>query len=191
MRLARAMRRKAERSAAVGELQAVKSYAKAKKAVRHATTREIVMQAMIRKQAAADITTTIMIAVHRTFGWGADRLTRLQKKMRVELECLKGKYVKLEELEEIIRDELKWGFNIEDASDLDMRHRTEYRTIRVMSAVLLVALRDEFGFGQKRAMRVYEELRNIWKDIHNGKTSIEDAWKEHMRISGRATVKTA
>ena len=111
--------------------------------------------------------------------------------MGIELACLKEKYVKLEELEEIIRDELKWDFNIEDSSDLDMRHRTEYRTVRVMSAVLLVALRDEFGFGQKRAMRVYRELRNIWKDIHDGKTSIEDAWREHECIFKRMTAKTA
>lgn len=191
MRLARAMKRKAMRSAQIGEKKGRQDYSRAKRAVRHATTREIVLQAVIRKQAAADITTTIMVAVHRTFGWGADRLIRLQKKMGIELACLKEKYVKLEELEEIIRDELKWDFNIEDSSDLDMRHRTEYRTVRVMSAVLLVALRDEFGFGQKRAMRVYRELRNIWKDIHDGKTSIEDAWREHECIFKRMTAKTA
>lgn len=103
MRLARAMRRKAERSAAVGELQAVKSYAKAKKAVRHATTHEIVMQAAVRRQAVVEIMATIVVAMHRSYGWGMDRLLRLRKKMRVQMECLKGRYVKLEEMEKSSR----------------------------------------------------------------------------------------
>lgn len=80
MRLARAMKRKMEKQAATGDLRAAKTYLKAKTAVRHATTREIVEQVAIRKQAVAEITTTMVVAVHRSFGWGSDRILRLRKK---------------------------------------------------------------------------------------------------------------
>lgn len=80
MRLARAMKRKMEKQAVTGDLRAAKSYLKAKKSVRHATTREIVEQVVIRKQAVAEITTTMVVAMHRSFGWGTDRILRLRKK---------------------------------------------------------------------------------------------------------------
>lgn len=183
MRMARAMRRKAEKSATVGDRRAVKDYNRAKRAVRHATTKEIVTAKLIQRKATTEIMATIIIAMHRTFGWGEDRLTRLHHKMRVQLECLKGKYVTLEEMEGIIRDELKWAFQIAKESNAwELPYRVEYRAVRTMSAALIVSLRDEFGFGYKRARRGYEELRNIWKDIHDGKTSLEDMWAEIKRL---------
>ena len=172
MRLARAMRRKAEKSAAVGDRRAAKTYAKAKKAVRHATTHELVMQAAVRRQAVVEIMATIVVAMHRSFGWSTDRLLRLRKKMRVQMECLKGRYVKLEEMEAIIERDDTW----------EMRRRVEYRTVRVMSAVFLIALRDEFGFGQKRAMRAYKELADIWTAVHEGSLTMEAVWKEHDAV---------
>lgn len=182
MRLARAMRRKAEKSAAVGDRRAAKTYAKAKKAVRDATTHELVMQAAVRRQAVVEIMATIVVAMHRSFGWSTDRLLRLRKKMRVQMECLKGQYAKLEEMEAIVEKELNWGFRIERDDTWEMRRRVEYRTVRVMSAVFLIALRDEFGFGQKRAMRAYKELADIWTAIHNGSLTMEAVWKEHDAV---------
>ena len=99
MRLARAMKRKMEKQAATGDLRAAKTYLKAKTSVRHATTREIVEQVAIRKQAVAEITTTMAVAVHRIFGWGADRILRLRKKMRSQAECIRWKQVNLLEAE--------------------------------------------------------------------------------------------
>lgn len=60
--------------------RAVKTYVKAKKAVRHATTHELVMQAAVRRQAVVEIMATIVVAMHRSFGWSTDRLLRLRKK---------------------------------------------------------------------------------------------------------------
>ncbi len=186
MRMARAMRRKAEKSAAIGDLRAVREYKRAKKAVRHATTKEIVTAKLIQRKAATEIMATIIIAMHRTFGWGEDRLTRLHHKMRVQLECLQGKYVTIEEMEGIIRDELKWVFQIaKEQNTWELPYRVEYRAVRTMSAALIVSLRDEFGFGYKRARRGYEELRGIWKDIHDGKMDFEDMWAEYDRITSK------
>lgn len=182
MRLARAMRRKAEKSAAVGDRRAVKTYAKAKKAVRHATTHELVMQAAVRRQAVVEIMATIVVAMHRSYGWGMDRLLRLRKKMRVQMECLKGRYVKLEEMEAIVEKELDWDFRLERTDTWETWRKVEYRAVRVMSAVFLIALHDEFGFGQKRAMRAYKELADIWTAIHNGSLTMEAMWKEHDAV---------
>ena len=54
----------------------------------------------------------------------------------------------LEEMEAIVEKELNWGFRIERDDTWEMRRRVEYRTVRVMSAVFLIALRDEFGSGK-------------------------------------------
>lgn len=192
MSLARAMKRKLEKQAATGDLRAAKSYLKAKKSVRHATTREIVEQTFVRRQAVAEIMMTMVVAVHRTFGWGMDRILRLRKKMRVEAECLKGKYVKLEEIEGIIEREMKWRFDIKkNPGTWKLRQETEYKATRFMSAVFVIALHDEFGFGYKRARRAYDELSTIWKAIHDGELSIADIWAEHDRIGKRVTCRTA
>lgn len=191
MRLARTMKRKLEKQAATGDLRAAKSYLKAKKSVRHATTREIVEQTIVRRQAVAEIMMTMVVAVHRTFGWGMDRILRLRKKMRVEAECLKGKYVKLEEIEGIIEREMKWRFDIKkNPGTWKLHQETEYKATRFMSAVFVIALHDEFGFGYKRARRAYDELTAIWKAIHDGELSIADIWAEHDCIGKRATCKT-
>lgn len=190
MRLARAMKRKMEKKATTGDLRAVKSYLKAKKAVRHVTTREIVMEASVRRTAVVEIMATVVIAMHRSFGYGADRILRLRKKMRMQMECIKGRYVKLEEIEAIVEKELHWRFRIEKDSDLDLCQRTEYKTVRLMSAVLILSMHDEFGFGYKRAKKVYDELTAIWKAIHDGELSMESVFAEHDKICGR-TVKMA
>lgn len=192
MSLARAMKRKLEKQAATGDLRAAKSYIRAKKSVRHATTREIVEQTIVRRQAVAEIMMTMVVAMHRSFGWGMDRLLRLRKKMRIEAECLKGKYVKLEEIEGIIEREMKWRFNIEkNPGTWRLSQETEYKATRFMSAVFVIALHDEFGFGYKRARRAYDELTAIWKTIHDGELSIADIWAEHDRIGKRVTCRTA
>ena len=183
------MKRKLEKQAATGDLRAVKSYLKAKKSIRHATTREIVEQTIVRRQAVAEIMMTMVVAVHRTFGWGMDRILRLRKKMRIEADCLKGKYVKLEEIEGIIEREMKWRFDIKkNPGTWKLCQETEYKATRFMSAVFIIALHDEFGFGYKRARRAYDELTAIWKAIHDGELSIADIWAEHDRIGKRAMV---
>lgn len=189
MRLARAMKRKMEKQAATGDLRAAKSYIKARKAVHHATTREIVEQVFIRKKAVAEITTTMAVAVHRSFGWGADRILRLRKKMRSQAECIRGKYVKVEDIEGIIEREMKWRFRIEEVGGT-LRRQTEYKVTRFMSAIFVLALRDEFGFGYKRARKAYDELSAIWKAIHDGELSLGDIFAEYERIGKRVINKT-
>ena len=181
MSLARTMKRKLEKQATTGDMRAAKGYLKAKKSVRHATTREIVEQVAIRKQAVAEITTTMVVAVHRIFGWGADRILRLRKKMRSQEECIRRKYVRVEDIEGIIEREMKWRFNIEKNGGT-LRQQTEYKATRFMSAVFVLALHDEFGFGYKRAKRAYDELSAIWKAIHDGELSLGDIFAEYERI---------
>ena len=191
MSLARAMKRKLEKQAATGDLRAAKSYLKAKKSVRHATTREIVEQTIVRRQSVAEIMMTMVVAVHRSFGWGTDRILRLRKKMRSQAECIRRKYVRVEDIEGIIEREMKWRFDIKkNPGTWKLRQETEYKATRFMSAVFVIALHDEFGFGYKRAKRAYDELTAIWKAIHDGELSITDIWAEHDRIGKRVTCRT-
>lgn len=136
MRLARAMKRKAEKSAAVGELRAVKDYARIKKTVRHATTREVVMCEKARKETETASMIIMDVAVNRVFGIGKKNALRLRKKMNSHMECIKRKYVTVAEIEGIIRDELRMDLTKEsNVSEWDMLSRVQYETVCEMTAV--------------------------------------------------------
>lgn len=95
--------------------------------------------------------------------------------------------MRVEDIEGIIEREMNWRFNIEKNGGT-LRQQTEYKATRFMSAVFIIALHDEFGFGYKRARRAYDELTAIWKAIHDGELSIADIWAEHDHIGKRAMV---
>ncbi len=191
MRLARKMKRKAMKSAVVGEQRAVKDVARVKSAVRHATTREIVVKENIRLEAMTNIMVTMDVTVNRAFGWGRKNILRMRKKMHSQMECIKRKYVTVEELEDIIRDELDIDFRIKpDSADWDMSRRVQYGVVREMSAIFILALRDEFGMGTKRTERAYQVLADIWDDINAGNVTIADMRAERDAIGRRTARKT-
>lgn len=175
MRLARKMKRKAEKSAAVGELRAAKGFARAKKTVRHVTTEEIVKREKTRKETETASMIIMDVTVNRVFGWGKKNALRLRKKMHTHMECIKRKYVTVTEIEDIILNEL--GIDLtkkSDVSEWDMLSRVRYETICEMTAVFLLALHDEFGIGQKRAARAYRVLEEISDDISTGKVTLDE-----------------
>lgn len=184
MRLARAMKRKAEKSAAVGELRAVKGFARAKKTVYHATTEEIVRCKKVRKETETTSMIIMDVAVNRVFGWGKKNALRLRKKMHTHMECIKQKYVTVAEIEDIVRDELRMDLTKEsDVSEWDMLPRVQYETVCEMTAVFLLALHDEFGIGQKRAARAYRVLEDLGNDISTGKVTLDEMRAERDNSS--------
>lgn len=179
MKLARKMKRALEKKAKQGNALGVRDAVKAKKAVRHATTHEIVARENIRMEAQTNIILMIDVAMMRTFNFGKDRLLRLRKKMFVHLECLRTGYSTVEDLEEIIKQEVGVAFQIDpDCKNWDMVRRTEYEVVRVMSAVFVVALRDEFCFGPKRLDKAYLELTSIAHDVQMQKVDFKQLRKE-------------
>ncbi len=191
MRLARKMKRKAMKSAAVGEQRAVKDVARVKSVVSHVTTRELVVKENIRLEAMTNIMVTMDVTVNRAFGWGRKNILRMRKKMHNEMECIKRKYVTVEELEDIIRNELDIDFRINpDSADWDMPRRVQYGVVREMPAIFIMALRDEFGMGTKRTERAYQVLADIWDDINAGKVTIADMRAERDAIGRRSARKT-
>lgn len=175
MKMARKMKRALEKKAKQGAALGANDVRKAKKAVRHATAHEIVAKENIRMEAQTNIILMIDVAMMRTFNFGKDRLLRLRKKMFVHLECLRTHYSTVEDLEEIIKQEAGVIFQIDpDCKNWDMVRRTEYEVVRVMSAVFVVALRDEFGFGPKRLDKAYKELTSIAYDVQMQKTNFKE-----------------
>lgn len=186
MRLARAMKRKMMKSVSVADRRAVHDVAQIKASVRHATTKEIVMAEAIKMEATTNIMVTMDVAVHRVFGWGRQNILRLRKKMHSQMECIKGRYVKVDDLENIIRDELGIDFRVKTDSSLwEMARRVQYAVVREMSAVFIIALRDEFGMGVTRTERAYQELTDIWDKINDGDATMGDMRAERDRIGKR------
>lgn len=184
MSLARAMKRKLEKQAATGDLRAAKSYLKVQKNVCHATTKEIVRCNIARRKIETASMIIMDVTVNRVFGWGKKNVLRLRKKMHAHMECIKRKYVTVAEIEGIIWDELGMDLTKKsDVSDLDMLSRVQYETVCEMTAVFLLALRDEFGIGQKRAMRAYRVLEEIGNDISTGKVTLDEMRAERDNSS--------
>lgn len=191
MRLARAMKRKMMKSVSVADRRAARDVAQIKASVRHVTTKEIVMAEAIKMEATTNIMVTMDVAVHRVFGWGRKNILRLRKKMHSQMECIKGRYVKVDDLENIIRDELGIDFRVKtDSSSWETARRVQYAVVREMSAVFIIALRDEFGMGVTRTERAYQELTDIWDDINAGNVTIVDMRAEWDAIGRRTARKT-
>ena len=182
MKMARKMKRNLEKKARQGDALGVRDVTKAKKAVRHATTREIVIQKNVFLEAQTNIMLMIDITMMRTFSFGRDRLLRLRKKIYSNLECLKMHYVSIEELEEIIKQEGDMAFYVNpESKNWEMIRRTEYDVVRIMSAVFLVSLRDEFGFGPKRLAKAYDILTEIAGGIQERKINFDKLRQERER----------
>lgn len=106
--------------------------------------------------------------------------------MHSQMECIKGRYVKVDDLENIIRDELGIDFRVKtDSSSWEMARRVQYAVVREMSAVFIIALRDEFGMGVTRTERAYQELTDIWDKINDGDATMGDMRAERDRIGKR------
>ena len=78
---------------------------KAKAAVRHATTKQIIRDHGVVSEAYDNLMVLFDVAVHRAFGWGAKTRKRLHAKMARHLLCLKGRMVTTPDIEKILRDE--------------------------------------------------------------------------------------
>jgi hypothetical protein len=91
--------------------------------------------------------------------------------------CLKSKYVTVDELEQIIQQETKMNMEIRhrpaDPSWSTILKR-QYQVVNEMTAVVLLALRDEFGWSKKRMERLFDMAADISQDLKNKRISYDN-----------------
>ena len=158
---------------------------KAKAAVRHATTEQIIRDHGVVSETYDNLMTIFDAAVHRCFGWGKKMRTRLHAKMARHLLCLKKHLVTTPDIEKILREEA--GLDLDKCFDetdyLDRSMRLQYTAMNDMSAIFLISLMDEFGYKKVRLKRVYKLAGDIAHDISTG--AVEWADVRHETVSAK------
>ena len=143
---------------------------KAKAAVRHATTQQIIRDHGVVSEAYDNLMVLFDVAVHRAFGWGKKMRTRLHAKMAVHLLCLRGRMVTTGDIEKILRDEA--GLDLDKchikAAAWDRDRKLQYSATDDMSAIFLLSIMDEFGYKKVRLSRVYNVAADIAHEISTG-----------------------
>lgn len=145
---------------------------KAKAAVRHATTEQIIKDHGVVSEAYDNLMILFDVSVHRAFGWGAKTRKRLHAKMARHLLCLKSRLVTTPDIEQILRDEA--GLDLDkchiQADKWDHDRRLQYSATDDMSAIFLLSLMDEFGYKKIRLSRVYNVAADIAHQVKTGAT---------------------
>ena len=153
---------------------------KAKAAVRHATTEQIIRDHGVVSEAYDNLMTIFDAAVHKSFGWGKKMRTRLHAKMARHLLCLKGRMVTTPDIEQILRDEAGLDLDkcFKDAGGWTHNRRLQYTAMNDMSAIFLLSLMDEFGYKKVRLSRVYNVAADIAHEISTGAVEWADVRRE-------------
>lgn len=177
-RFAKALSRKHEKNYKKSEERAEATEKKGKRAVQHATTKQIIRDRTVMAGAYDALTLIFDVAVHETFGWGVDMRTRLHKKMSRHILCMKSRLVTTKDIERILRDEV----NMEPEKEVNIDswgrdHKIRYKAVGDLSAIFLLSLLDEFGYKTRRLDRVYKAASRIANKLKTGKVTALDLEK--------------
>ena len=178
-RFAKALSRKHEKSYKKREEWAEATEKKGKRAVQHATTRQIIRDRTVMAGAYDTLTLIFDVAVHETFGWGVDMRARLHKKMSRHILCMKSRLVTTKDIERILRDEVNMEPEKEELNidSWGRDHKIRYKAVGDLSAIFLLSLLDEFGYKTRRLDRVYKAASRIANKLKTGKVTALDLEK--------------
>ena len=178
-RFAKALSRKHEKSYKKSEERVEATEKKGKRAVQHATTKQIIRDRTVMAGAYDTLTLIFDVAVHETFGWGVDMRARLHKKMARHILCMKSHLVTTKDIERILRDEADMEPEKEklDMDSWGRERRIQYKATGDLSAIFLLSLLDEFGYKTRRLKRVYDAATKVANKLKIGSVTVQDLEK--------------
>jgi hypothetical protein len=124
-----------------------------------------------------DLMAILLVAAHRIFGFGKDRLTTLCKKTLNQLECLDNRYVTQTDLERIIANEADFAL-IETVGKKDHNRQLLENVNSRLSLCFLVSLLDGWNFKGRRMKKVYEEAQRIGIGLKNYDYGMDEVYRE-------------
>ncbi|WP_337475385.1 hypothetical protein [Mitsuokella jalaludinii] len=178
-RFAKALSRKHEKNYKKSEERAEATEKKGKRAMQHATTKQIIRDRTVMAGAYDTLTLIFDVAVHETFGWGVDMRARLHKKMARHILCMKSHLVTTKDIERILRDEADMEPEKEklDMDSWGRERRIQYKATGDLSAIFLLSLLDEFGYKTRRLKRVYDAATKVANKLKIGSVTVQDLEK--------------
>lgn len=163
-----------------GEKCAIKDNLHAYQTVCHATSKEIILYKVAKLEAATNLMVMIDV-VMKKFGFGRKRIFALRKKINNHLQCIKTHYVTTEEIENILREEIKFDLQAKTEAKTDLQSRASQAAVRDISAAFCISLLDEFGWKQKRIGRAYRMLAAIGTLMKQRKIDMDELKAERNR----------
>ncbi len=124
-----------------------------------------------------DLMAILLVASHRIFGFGKDRLTTLWEKTLNQLECLDKRYVTEKDLERIIAEEADFGL-IGTVGEKNHNRQLLENVNSRLSVCFLVSLLDGWNYKGKRMKKVYEEAQRIGLGLKNLEYGMDEVYKE-------------
>lgn len=181
-KIGREQRRKNQKFDAIAEYSRKKGDS-AKRQVMHADSRQYVIDMACRAEAIQNILTIFLASMHAEFGFGKKRLEQLDDKIYSYFNCMKRRYVKLSEMEQILSREA--DIHLEDDANRCASNE-HYRQISKnvsdeLSACFLLALLDGFGFKKKRLLAAYSAAANVASSLKKKELKLDDLKQELIK----------
>jgi len=131
------------------------------------------------------------LAMHRAFGFGTKRWTRLLEKMRSYVICMgyfdpQGRsYVTPEEIDQALKEEAKMVVIGNVPLPKDPVGALRMETQDNMSRCFMLALLDAFDFKGQRIHRAYDAIADIGDEMIAGRMTKNDLAKKVAELDGR------
>lgn len=164
---ARARARKEKKAARVGNERGAKQAVRVQRSVKGAYVYQLRYDTAVRKEALRNLSAVFMYAMHEKYRFGAGYLERLRNKMQSVFDSIVAGNVSVEEIAQYLHDEIKLDCGVDTQDPKADHHRQiEFRAVKEMSAALLMALLDEFGFKAKRLGDAYLHICELSDKIN-------------------------
>ena len=139
-------------------------------------------QALIM-QTVHEVGIILYYSAREVFGFGEIRLKRLYQKMKAQASCLREKYVTLDEIKSILRDEAKIDLRPSGRPDDSIEGKIQSAVVDELSATILLSLLDEYGFKAKRLARFYQKAIEFSRMVKDKEIKVEDMQSELKKVS--------
>lgn len=142
--------------------------------IRDINAREYAERLHESREIARGTLSMLVVACNKTEGLGKERLEKLLRKIGTYQEALLAGIVTVDDLEKILHDEA----NIR----VEKNNNHYWQSIRKMSAMVMLALHDLYGFGEKRLARVYNYAAKLSKQINRNEVTGDEVANELKKI---------
>lgn len=161
MSFAKRMKRNQVKRDIKGALRTLKQADRADNQVMRADIKQELNDMAVELETAHNLTIIFFVAAHRVFGFAEKRLKRLVEKMGSQIECIRGGYVTVREIEQILAEEAHMVIEHKDIKKVSRTRSIKWRVHGEMKAAFLISLLDGWGYKKTKLERVYNEAARI------------------------------
>ena len=142
--------------------------------IRDINAREYAERLHESQEIARGTLAVLIVSCNKTCGLGKERLDRVLAKIDLYQNSMLAGMVTVEDLETILHDEA----NIR----VEKNNNHYWQSIRKMSAMVMLALHDLYGFGEKRLARVYNYAAKLSQQINRHEVTGDEVADELKKI---------